>query len=42
MGLFNNLQGEKTIEVYPDDGNEAGGDKQKIKAIDWLIDIVLN
>ncbi len=41
MGLFNNIQGEKTIEVYPDSGNEAGGESQRIKAIHWLSDIIL-
>lgn len=37
LGLFNNLQVEKTIEVYPDEGNEAGGDTQHIRAVNWLI-----
>ncbi len=41
LGLFNRVRCEKVIEVYPDDGNEAGGDKQKVKAIDWLADIIL-
>ncbi len=36
MGLFNHIQSEKTIEIYPDEGNEAGGESQKIKAINWL------
>ena len=42
MGLFNNIQCEKTIEVFPDDGNEAGGEKQFIKAINWLSDTILS
>lgn len=41
LGLFNRIQTEKVIEVYPDDGNEAGGDKQKIKAMDWLAKYIL-
>ena len=41
MGLFNNVQGEKTIEVYPDGGNEAGGEAQRLKAVNWLIDSIL-
>jgi len=42
MGLFNNVQGEKTIEVYPDGGNEAGGEPQRLKAVNWLIDSILS
>ena len=42
MGLFNNVQGEKTIEVYPEGGNEAGGETQRLKAVNWLIDSVLS
>jgi cephalosporin-C deacetylase-like acetyl esterase len=42
MGLFNNIQSEKTIEVYPDAGNEAGGEKQVMKAINWLTDTILS
>jgi cephalosporin-C deacetylase-like acetyl esterase len=41
MGLFNNVQSEKTIEIYPDDGNEVGGESQVIKAINWLTNIIL-
>jgi cephalosporin-C deacetylase-like acetyl esterase len=41
MGLFNNIQSEKTIEVFPDDGNEAGGDNQRVKSVNWLIDKIL-
>jgi cephalosporin-C deacetylase len=42
MGLFNNVQGDKTIEIYPDGGNEAGGEDQKLKATNWLIDTILS
>jgi cephalosporin-C deacetylase len=42
MGLFNNIQSEKTIEVFPDSNNEAGGEKQVIKAVNWLTDIILS
>lgn len=41
FGIFNRLQCSKVIEVYPDDGNEAGGEKQKVKAMDWLAKILL-
>jgi cephalosporin-C deacetylase len=40
MGLFNNIQSEKTIEIYPDGGNDSGGETQKIKAVNWLIESV--
>lgn len=36
LGLFNHIQSEKTIEIYPDDGNEAGGDTQKTKSLNWI------
>jgi len=42
MGLFNHIQSEKTIEIYPEDGNEAGGDAQLIKSINWLTDLTLS
>jgi len=41
MGLFNHIQSEKTIEIYPEDDNEAGGDSQMIKSMKWLIDEIL-
>lgn len=41
IGLFNHIQSEKTIEIYPDDGNEAGGDAQMAKSINWLIEEIL-
>lgn len=41
LGIFNRLQCEKIIEVYPDDGNSAGGEKQKIKSMEWLVKLIL-
>jgi len=38
MGLFNHLRGEKTIEVFPEEGHDAGGDAQRLKAFRWLAD----
>jgi cephalosporin-C deacetylase len=42
MGLFNNIQSEKTIEIYPDSGNEAGGEDQVLKALNWLTNAILS
>ena len=36
MALFNRLQCEKTIEVYPESGNNAGGEEQLKKSVKWL------
>ncbi len=36
MGFFNRLQTEKTIEIYPEDGNSAGGAAQSKKSVKWL------
>jgi len=36
FALFNHLLCEKTMEVYPDDGNTAGGINQFKKSISWL------
>ncbi len=36
FALFNHLQCEKTIEVYPEDDNKAGGKEQLKKSIRWL------
>ncbi len=36
FALFNHLLTDKTIEVYPDEGNSAGGDEQFIKSLQWL------
>lgn len=41
LGLFNHIQSEKTIEIYPDDGNEAGGDAQMAKSLNWLTGEIL-
>ncbi|MCP4137749.1 MAG: hypothetical protein GY754_42690 [bacterium] len=38
FGLFNNLLCEKILEVYPDGGHEAGGQKQYQKSIKWLVE----
>jgi cephalosporin-C deacetylase-like acetyl esterase len=37
FGLFNHLLCEKTIEVYPEGDNTAGGEEQLKKLISWLI-----
>jgi cephalosporin-C deacetylase len=36
FALFNRLLCEKIIEVYPEEGNTAGGTAQFKKSIDWL------
>jgi cephalosporin-C deacetylase-like acetyl esterase len=36
FALFNHLECEKTIEVYPEEGNEAGGTEQFKKSLQWL------
>ncbi len=41
MGLFNHIQSEKEIEIFPEDGNSAGNEKQFMKSLDWLTDHVL-
>lgn len=38
FALFNHFKCEKTIEVYPDDGNDAGSHQQFKKSISWLIE----
>ena len=38
FALFNHLLCDKTIEIYPDEGNDAGGEKQYLKSIKWIID----
>lgn len=35
FALFNRLQCDKTIEVYPDDGHNAGGIDQMRRMIEW-------
>ncbi len=36
FGLFHHLLCDKTAEIYPDDGNEAGGDVQFRKSLAWI------
>ncbi len=40
FALFNHLICDKTIEVYPDEGNEAGGEKQFKKSMKWITEII--
>ena len=40
FALFNRLLCDKTIEVYPDQGNEAGGAKQFNKSLIWMSGII--
>ena len=36
FGMFNRLKCDKTIEVYPEEGHEAGGLQQLVKSLAWL------
>lgn len=36
MALFNHLQCDKEVQVYPDDGNDCGGERQFKKALFWM------
>jgi cephalosporin-C deacetylase len=36
FGLFNHLLCDKTVEVYPEDDNSAGGDAQFRKSVSWI------
>ncbi len=38
FSLFNHLQCEKTIEVYPEEGNSAGGEAQCKKSMAWMVE----
>jgi len=40
FALFNHLLTDKTIEVYPDEGNSAGGDEQFIKSLQWMRNVL--
>jgi cephalosporin-C deacetylase len=40
FSFFNHLLCEKTMEVYPDEGNTAGGKAQMTKSLNWIIDII--
>ncbi|MCL1912244.1 MAG: acetylxylan esterase [Leptospirales bacterium] len=42
FALFNHLACEKTLEIYPDEGNTAGGDEQFRKSISWVKDRILS
>ncbi|HOT46282.1 MAG TPA: acetylxylan esterase [Spirochaetota bacterium] len=37
FSLFNHIRSEKVIEVYPEEGNAAGGAAQFKKSIQWLV-----
>jgi cephalosporin-C deacetylase len=37
FALFNHLLTDKTVEVYPDDGNSAGGEEQFKKSLKWIL-----
>jgi cephalosporin-C deacetylase len=41
FGLFNHLLCEKTVEVYPEDDNNAGGDAQFRKSVSWIAGKIL-
>jgi cephalosporin-C deacetylase len=41
FALFNHLQCEKTMEVYPEDDHNAGGEVQFKKAVEWTKAILL-
>jgi len=36
FAFFNHLETDKTIEVYPDEGNSAGGSQQAKKTMAWM------
>jgi cephalosporin-C deacetylase len=38
FSLFNHIRSEKVMEVYPEDGNTAGGNAQFEKSIRWLVE----
>lgn len=42
FSLFNHILSEKTIEVYPDEGNRAGGGEQFRKSLEWLVARIQN
>ena len=41
FALFNHLKCEKTMEVYPEDDHNAGGEVQFKKAVQWTREILL-
>lgn len=42
FALFNHLLCEKTMEIFPDEGNTTGGDKQFKKSIQWIKKTIMN
>lgn len=40
FSLFNHFLCEKSIEIYPDEGNEAGGKKQFKKSLEWIVNLL--
>lgn len=40
FALFNHLLCEKTIQVYPEEGNKAGGNRQFTDAVNWISSIL--
>ena len=41
FALFNHLQCDKTIEVYPEEGHTAGGLEQQKRMIEWIKNSIL-
>ncbi len=41
FALFNQLLCEKTMSIFPEEGNNAGGSAQFKKSLEWIIDTVL-
>jgi cephalosporin-C deacetylase-like acetyl esterase len=41
FALFNHLQCEKQMEIFPEDGNSVGGEKQFVKSINWLAERIV-
>lgn len=42
FALFNHLLCDKLVEVYPEDGYKAGGEKQIQKSLNWLKGIIMD
>ncbi|MBN2039471.1 MAG: acetylxylan esterase [Spirochaetes bacterium] len=42
FALFNHMQCEKTVEVYPEEDNSAGGNNQLKKSIEWIKQYINN
>lgn len=41
FALFNHLQCDKTIEVYPEEGHGAGGIEQQRRMIEWIKNVMM-